>query len=63
MSDERMNELFNAIQEADQRLLQRAADVLTANQLQALASFLTAELQSQSSVMAHARLSAAQRAP
>ena len=63
MTDERMNELFGAMQEADQRVLQRSADVLTANQLEALASFLTAELQSQSSVMAQARMSPALRAP
>jgi len=58
MTDERMNDLFSAMQEADQRVLQRAADVLTANQLQALAAFLSAELQSQSAQMAQARLPA-----
>jgi hypothetical protein len=62
LSDGRLNELFAAMEESDQRVLQRAADVLTANQLQALANLLSAQLQAQSASIIAARALTLQQA-
>ncbi len=45
MSEERMNELFQQIEQMNQRVLQRAANFLTAEQLQALSAYQTAEIE------------------
>jgi hypothetical protein len=45
MSEERMNELFQQIEQMNQRVLQRSANFLTQDQLQALAAYQNAEIE------------------
>ena len=55
LSEDKMNEVLLAIEESDQRVLQRAADILTADQLQGLSTLLAAQHQMQLATLAVAR--------